>query len=105
MQLSLQVWHLQGRHSPTLCSSRMHLCLAVVCKRALNKAIWRPVLQVQLAFSATGLENKDRFSKSDPFLRVHKLREGGDWVPVLKTEVGGGVLGAGTSNNISAELF
>ncbi len=45
-------------------------------------------LQVQLAFSATGLENKDRFSKSDPFLRVLKLREGGDWVPVLKTEVG-----------------
>ncbi len=44
-------------------------------------------VQVRLAFSATGLENKDRFSKSDPFLRVLKLREGGDWVPVLKTEV------------------
>ncbi|GAB4817389.1 hypothetical protein N2152v2_004435 [Parachlorella kessleri] len=42
---------------------------------------------VRLAFSATGLENKDRFSKSDPFLRVLKLRESGDWVPVLRTEV------------------
>lgn len=42
---------------------------------------------VRLAFSGIKLENKDRFSKSDPFLRVQKLREGGDWVPVLKTEV------------------
>ena len=47
------------------------------------KLVW----QVRLAFSATGLENKDRFSKSDPFLRVLKLRESGDWVPVLRTEV------------------
>ncbi len=45
-------------------------------------------LQVHLAFSAKNLDNVERFSKSDPFLRVLRLREGGDWLPVLKTEVG-----------------
>eukprot|EP00887_Chlorella_sp_A99_P002975 scaffold24.g2975.t1 len=42
---------------------------------------------VSMQLSAVKLENKDTFSKSDPFVRVSKQRENGDWIPVLKTEV------------------
>lgn len=49
-----------------------------------------PTLQVQLSLAAAKLENKDTFGKSDPFLRISKARENGEWTPVLKTEVGGG---------------
>jgi len=47
------------------------------------------LLQVQLTLAASRLDNKDTFGKSDPFLRISKAREGGAWVPVLKTEVSG----------------
>lgn len=45
-------------------------------------------LQVEMCLAASKLENKDTFSKSDPFVRISKARESGAWVPVLKTEVG-----------------
>lgn len=41
-----------------------------------------------MCLAASKLENKDTFSKSDPFVRISKARESGAWVPVLKTEVG-----------------
>ena len=46
-------------------------------------------MQVQLALAASKLENKDTWGKSDPFVRISKARENGEWMPVLKTEVGG----------------
>lgn len=46
-----------------------------------------PRPQVELCLAASKLENKDTWSKSDPFLRISKARENGDWAPVLKTEV------------------
>ena len=42
-----------------------------------------------MCLAASKLENKDTFSKSDPFVRISKAREGGAWVPVLKTEASG----------------
>ena len=56
----------------------------------------RASLQVQLTLGASKLENKDTWGKSDPFVRISKARENGEWAPVLKTEVsgrGGGVGG------------
>mmetsp|Transcript_31666 Transcript_31666/g.100958 ORF Transcript_31666/g.100958 Transcript_31666/m.100958 type:complete len:636 (-) Transcript_31666:63-1970(-) len=41
----------------------------------------------RLTFAARGLENTDTFGKSDPFLRVDRLREDGSRQPVFKTEV------------------
>ena len=43
-----------------------------------------------LALAGIKLDNKDTWSKSDPFVRISKARESGAWVPVLKTEVGAG---------------
>ncbi|KAL4428006.1 hypothetical protein ABPG75_002095 [Micractinium tetrahymenae] len=42
---------------------------------------------VSLTLAGSRLANLDTFSKSDPFVQVSKSREGGAWVPVLKTEV------------------
>ncbi len=42
-----------------------------------------------MCLGATKLDNVETFSKSDPFVRVSKMRESGTWIPVLKTEVGG----------------
>ncbi|PSC75501.1 copine-3-like isoform X1 [Micractinium conductrix] len=42
---------------------------------------------VEMTLSATKLDNKDMFGKSDPFVRISKARETGAWVLVLKTEV------------------
>ncbi|KAL4445388.1 hypothetical protein ABPG77_011213 [Micractinium sp. CCAP 211/92] len=42
---------------------------------------------VSLTLAGSKLANMDTFSKSDPFVQVSKSREGGAWVPVLKTEV------------------
>ncbi|XP_071731805.1 protein BONZAI 1-like [Rutidosis leptorrhynchoides] len=41
----------------------------------------------ELAFRCTDLENKEIFSKSDPFLVISKCVEGGHAVPICKTEV------------------
>ncbi|XP_058752938.1 protein BONZAI 3-like isoform X3 [Vicia villosa] len=42
---------------------------------------------VQISFRCTRLDNKDVFSKSDPFLRVSRLVETGGSIPICKTEV------------------
>ncbi|CAO2832692.1 unnamed protein product [Amaranthus hypochondriacus] len=42
---------------------------------------------VDLVFRCTHLDNKDCFSKSDPFLRISRKVETGDAVPICKTEV------------------
>jgi hypothetical protein len=46
-----------------------------------------PTPQVELCLAASKLDNKDTWGKSDPFLRISKARESGEWAPVLKTEV------------------
>ena len=46
-----------------------------------------------LALAGVKLDNKDTWSKSDPFVRISKARENGAWVPVLKTEVRAGSAG------------
>ncbi|XP_062004902.1 protein BONZAI 3-like isoform X2 [Rosa rugosa] len=42
---------------------------------------------VEIKFRCSQLENKDLFSKSDPFLRVSRIVENGSSVPICKTEV------------------
>ncbi|GJX18936.1 BONZAI 1-like protein, partial [Tanacetum coccineum] len=44
-------------------------------------------IAAELKFRCSNLENKDFFSKSDPFLVISKLVEGGTTVPVCRTEV------------------
>ncbi|XP_042428942.1 protein BONZAI 3-like isoform X2 [Zingiber officinale] len=41
----------------------------------------------EITFRCSKLENKDVFSKSDPFLRISKVVESGITIPVCKTEV------------------
>ncbi|KAK6911478.1 C2 domain [Dillenia turbinata] len=42
---------------------------------------------VELVFHCEHLDNKDIFSKSDPFLRISRIVETGDLIPICKTEV------------------
>ncbi|KAA8536922.1 hypothetical protein F0562_029400 [Nyssa sinensis] len=42
---------------------------------------------VEIIFRCSHLENKDVFSKSDPFLRISRFIENGGSVPICKTEV------------------
>lgn len=42
---------------------------------------------VEMTLQCTNLENKDLFSKSDPFLRISRITETGGSVPICKTEV------------------
>ncbi|KAJ0013366.1 hypothetical protein Pint_20657 [Pistacia integerrima] len=42
---------------------------------------------VEIAFRCSHLENVDMFSKSDPFLRISRIVESGDPVPICKTDV------------------
>ncbi|KAJ0977682.1 hypothetical protein J5N97_013156 [Dioscorea zingiberensis] len=42
---------------------------------------------VEMIFHCIDLENKDTFSKSDPFLRISKIAENGVAIPICKTEV------------------
>ncbi|XP_058752933.1 protein BONZAI 3-like [Vicia villosa] len=42
---------------------------------------------VKIIFHCSHLDNKDRFSKSDPFLRISRVVETGGSVPICKTEV------------------
>ncbi|KAI3967746.1 hypothetical protein MKW92_004675 [Papaver armeniacum] len=44
-------------------------------------------LAVDMTFHCSKLENKDHFSKSDPFLRISKIVESGGYFPMCKTEV------------------
>ncbi|KAF7805157.1 protein BONZAI 3 [Senna tora] len=41
---------------------------------------------VEISFRCSNLENKDIFSKSDPFLRISRIVESGGSVPICKTE-------------------
>ncbi|XLS97276.1 hypothetical protein HN51_040011 [Arachis hypogaea] len=42
---------------------------------------------VEMIFRCSDLENRDLFSKSDPFLIISKVVEGGTHIPICKTEV------------------
>ncbi|KAJ3676196.1 hypothetical protein LUZ60_003608 [Juncus effusus] len=42
---------------------------------------------IELIFRCIHLENKDTFSKSDPFLRISRTVESGALIPICKTEV------------------
>ncbi|XAR52531.1 hypothetical protein NMG60_11020661 [Bertholletia excelsa] len=42
---------------------------------------------VEIIFRCSHLENKDLFSKSDPFLRISRISESGVSIPICKTEV------------------
>ncbi|GAU11572.1 hypothetical protein TSUD_345630 [Trifolium subterraneum] len=42
---------------------------------------------VEIMFSCSHLDNKDTFSKSDPFLRISRMVESGGTIPICKTEV------------------
>ncbi|KVH92235.1 C2 calcium-dependent membrane targeting [Cynara cardunculus var. scolymus] len=42
---------------------------------------------IEMRLRCSNLDNKDRFSKSDPFLRISRIVETGGSVPVCKTEV------------------
>ncbi|XP_027356265.1 protein BONZAI 1-like isoform X2 [Abrus precatorius] len=42
---------------------------------------------IEIVFRCSDLEYKDLFSKSDPFLLISKIIEGGTQVPICKTEV------------------
>ncbi|VVA12788.1 PREDICTED: BONZAI [Prunus dulcis] len=42
---------------------------------------------VEIKFRCSHLENKDLFSKSDPFLRISRIVESGGSIPICKTEV------------------
>ncbi|TKY61444.1 BONZAI 3 [Spatholobus suberectus] len=42
---------------------------------------------VEMILRCSHLDNKDVFSKSDPFLRISKMVESGGYIPICKTEV------------------
>ncbi|XP_062144806.1 protein BONZAI 3-like isoform X4 [Alnus glutinosa] len=42
---------------------------------------------VEMIFRCSHLDNKDLFSKSDPFLKISRIVESGDLIPICKTEV------------------
>ncbi|XP_027163140.1 protein BONZAI 3-like [Coffea eugenioides] len=42
---------------------------------------------VEMTFRCHHLDNKDLFSKSDPFLRISRIAESGGSIPICKTEV------------------
>ncbi|KAM7508481.1 hypothetical protein LguiA_018934 [Lonicera macranthoides] len=44
-------------------------------------------IAVEITFHCSHLDNKDLFSKSDPFLRISRIVETGGSVPICKTEV------------------
>ncbi|CAI9087958.1 OLC1v1022174C2 [Oldenlandia corymbosa var. corymbosa] len=41
---------------------------------------------VEITFRCSHLDNKDLFSKSDPFLRISRIAESGSYIPICKTE-------------------
>ncbi|KAJ0845908.1 putative C2 domain, von Willebrand factor, type A, copine, protein BONZAI, C2 domain superfamily [Helianthus annuus] len=44
-------------------------------------------MAVEMRLRCSNLDNKDRFSKSDPFLRISRVVETGSPIPICKTEV------------------
>ncbi|KAD6796284.1 hypothetical protein R6Q59_019911 [Mikania micrantha] len=44
-------------------------------------------MAVEMRLRCKNLDNKDRFSKSDPFLRISRIVEAGNPIPICKTEV------------------
>ncbi|XWS64848.1 hypothetical protein CRYUN_Cryun05aG0039500 [Craigia yunnanensis] len=44
-------------------------------------------MAIEMKIHCSQLDNKEMFSKSDPFLRISKLTENGNSVPICKTEV------------------
>lgn len=44
-------------------------------------------MAIEMRFRCSNLDNKDRFSKSDPFLRISRIIENGNPIPICKTEV------------------
>ncbi|KAK8546473.1 hypothetical protein V6N13_067692 [Hibiscus sabdariffa] len=44
-------------------------------------------MAVEMKLRCSRLDNKDMFSKSDPFLRISRQTESGNYVPICKTEV------------------
>ncbi|KAJ4814698.1 hypothetical protein LUZ62_027264 [Rhynchospora pubera] len=44
-------------------------------------------IQIEMVFRCCDLENKDIFSKSDPFLLISRVAESGAPIPICKTEV------------------
>lgn len=44
-------------------------------------------MAVEMRLRCSNLDNKDRFSKSDPFLRISRIVEAGSPIPICKTEV------------------
>ncbi|KHG03458.1 Protein BONZAI 3 -like protein [Gossypium arboreum] len=43
-------------------------------------------MAVEMKLRCSQLDNKDMFSKSDPFLRISRLTESGKYIPICKTE-------------------
>ncbi|XP_076919316.1 protein BONZAI 3-like [Bidens hawaiensis] len=44
-------------------------------------------MAIEMKLRSSNLDNKDHFSKSDPFLRISRVVEAGNPIPVCKTEV------------------
>ncbi|KAG8085339.1 hypothetical protein GUJ93_ZPchr0010g10310 [Zizania palustris] len=74
-------------HSLTLNlqSSSGHALLGTVTVHAEESDSSR--IAVEMTLHCLNLENKDIFSKSDPFLRISRLMETGSPIPICKTEV------------------
>ncbi|PWA89020.1 calcium-dependent phospholipid-binding Copine family protein [Artemisia annua] len=73
---TLQLHGRNGHHTGTLGSINVHAEETIASKMA-----------VEMRLRCTNLDNKDRFSKSDPFLRVSRIVEAGGPIPICKTEV------------------
>ncbi|KAG8067854.1 hypothetical protein GUJ93_ZPchr0005g15471 [Zizania palustris] len=66
-------------------SSSGHALLGTVTVHAEESDSSR--MAVEMTLHCLNLENKDMFSKSDPFLRISRLVETGGAIPICKTEV------------------
>ncbi|CAI9780542.1 unnamed protein product [Fraxinus pennsylvanica] len=74
--LTLNLHHRDGRSSKNLGTLTVHAEETVASRNA-----------VEMTFRCSHLENKDLFSRSDPFLRISRAIESGGSVPICKTEV------------------
>ncbi|XP_022859038.1 protein BONZAI 3 isoform X1 [Olea europaea var. sylvestris] len=74
--LTLNLHHRDGRSSKNLGTLTVHAEETVASRDA-----------VEMTFRCSHLENKDLFSKSDPFLRISRTVESGGSIPICKTEV------------------
>ncbi|GKC06519.1 protein BONZAI 3 isoform X1, partial [Tanacetum coccineum] len=74
--VTLKLHGRNGHHTGTLGSITVRAEETIASKMA-----------VEMRLRCTNLDNKDRFSKSDPFLRVSRIVEAGGPIPICKTEV------------------